>query len=414
MLRVLAVRDARNYLVGQLFSIFGDSMLWLAMGVWVKELTGSSSAAGLTMFAFVAGELLAPLSGLLVDRVRRKPLLVVTNLLSAVLVLPLLLVEDSSGVWIVYAVMFAYGVATATLDAGQTAILPELLPEELLAQANGFIQVARQGFRLVAPLLGAGAVVLVGAHWVVVADAATFAVATLSLLFVRGGRSAPRSGGSTGSEDKGESWTTEMLLGLRHIRRTPALRQILVASTMTLSVFGFAQTVLYTVVDKGLGRPSAFVGVLISIQGVGALAAGLTAAAVIRRLGEKRTATIGFACYSAGVLLLAPSGLAAVAPGAVLCGFAVPWILVPMLTLSQRMTPSDLQGRVHAAFNVVGGVPQTVSIALGAALTAALDYRIVLSLMFVVTLSSSVYLGTRRPAAPEPEPVPAVRPAPLP
>ena len=60
MRRLLADRDARLYLSGQTLSAIGDSSLWLAMGIWVKILTGSSSAAGLVFFAFSCGLLLAP------------------------------------------------------------------------------------------------------------------------------------------------------------------------------------------------------------------------------------------------------------------------------------------------------------------------------------------------------------------
>ncbi len=48
MRRLLAHRNARLYLSGQVMSLFGDSALWLAMAIWIKILTGSSSAAGLS------------------------------------------------------------------------------------------------------------------------------------------------------------------------------------------------------------------------------------------------------------------------------------------------------------------------------------------------------------------------------
>jgi MFS family permease len=80
---LLAHRDARFYLAGQVLSTVGDNALWLAMGIWVKILTGSSSAAGLVFFAFTCGILLAPVTGLLADRMRRRPLLIAANLAAA-------------------------------------------------------------------------------------------------------------------------------------------------------------------------------------------------------------------------------------------------------------------------------------------------------------------------------------------
>ncbi len=74
MRRVLARREMRLYVAGQTLSLFGDSAMWLALGVWAKVLTGSSAAAGMVMFFIAAPSLLSPLSGLLVDRVPRRRL----------------------------------------------------------------------------------------------------------------------------------------------------------------------------------------------------------------------------------------------------------------------------------------------------------------------------------------------------
>ena len=76
-------------------SLTGSSALWLALGIWVKSLTGSTAAAGMVIFAILAPPvLLAPVAGMLVDRVRRRPLLVTVNLANAAAVLLLLLVRS--------------------------------------------------------------------------------------------------------------------------------------------------------------------------------------------------------------------------------------------------------------------------------------------------------------------------------
>jgi MFS family permease len=85
MHRLLRHRDARIYIAGQSLSIIGDSALWLAMGIWVKILTGSNSAAGLTFLAFICGYFAAPVSGAVADRFRRRPLLIAANLGTAVI-----------------------------------------------------------------------------------------------------------------------------------------------------------------------------------------------------------------------------------------------------------------------------------------------------------------------------------------
>ena len=130
MRRLFAHRDARIYLIGQMFSLFGDSSLWLAMGIWVKTLTHSNAEAGLVFFFFTAPSLLAPASGLVVDRLRRRPLLIAANAATGAVVLALLAVHGSGQVWLIDAVMFAYGLSYGVLGPAQSALLTVMVPAE--------------------------------------------------------------------------------------------------------------------------------------------------------------------------------------------------------------------------------------------------------------------------------------------
>ncbi|HEX9334957.1 MAG TPA: hypothetical protein VF892_03685, partial [Pseudonocardiaceae bacterium] len=85
-----ARRNARIYLVGLAASLVGNSAMSLVAGIWVKSLTGSSSAAAIVSVCVYAPSLLGPLGGVLADRVRRQPMLVILNLASGVAILPLL------------------------------------------------------------------------------------------------------------------------------------------------------------------------------------------------------------------------------------------------------------------------------------------------------------------------------------
>src|SRR5450631_3051410 len=113
-------RDARIYLVGQSFSLFGDTAMFLALGIWTKELTHSNAQAGLTFFFGALASLFAPFAGMVVDRVRRRPTLIAVNFSSAVGVLLLLFVRSSAQLWIIYLTMFLYGVAGCFIGAAQS------------------------------------------------------------------------------------------------------------------------------------------------------------------------------------------------------------------------------------------------------------------------------------------------------
>src|SRR5690606_3707292 len=95
--RLLRDRNAGLCLAGVVVSGFGTSALWLASGVWVKDLTGSDGLAALCMLALWAPVLAGPLLGTLADRFRRKPLLIAASLLMAGLLLTLLRVDSPHG-----------------------------------------------------------------------------------------------------------------------------------------------------------------------------------------------------------------------------------------------------------------------------------------------------------------------------
>src|SRR6202034_4598462 len=122
------------------------------MGIWVKTLTGSNAQAGLVFFFFTAPSLLAPVSGLLADRVRRRPLLIVTNLVTGSAVLLLFCVHSAGQVWLIYVLMALYGLSYSVLGSAQSALLTVMVPADLLADANGALRTVQESLRLVGPL----------------------------------------------------------------------------------------------------------------------------------------------------------------------------------------------------------------------------------------------------------------------
>ena len=394
MRTLLSYRDARLLLYGQTLSAFGDWAMLIVLAVWMRALTGSNALAGLTFFVFGAGSLLAPLGGLLADRVRRRPLMIVSDCVLGAFVLVLLFVHNRSDAWLIYAVALAYGVVGTVFSPARAALLKTMLPEELLADANGALTATREGLRIIAPLAGAGLYTVVGGGAVAVLDSATFAASAffLSRMRVHEEKPAPPE----------HHFTRELTAGLRHVWETLPLRQVVVGVSVALLVVGFAETLIFAVM-AALGKPPSFFGVFATIQGVGSIAGGVTAAAILRRVGEVRLVGLGLALFAfADVCLIAPS-LGVVLVAGPVAGVGVAWAIVGLSTGLQTRTPLAIQGRVSAAADLTLSIAQTVSIGTGALLSTVVDYRILFAVMAVVVLASAGYLLTRG----EPTPVPA-------
>ena len=405
MRRLLGIRDARLLLAGETLSMFGTWMLLIVLAIWVKQLTGSNAAAGMVFFVLALPAVGAPFAGLVVDRFRRRRVLIATDLVAGLSVLALLLVNGRSDLWLLYAVTAVYGATSLVFGSGLSALLTVLLPEELLGQGNAAFQTIRQGLRLFAPLAGAGLFAAVGGGAVAAIDAATFAVSALCLAGLRVEEPPP-------TPPEGH-FLREISAGITHVVRTIPLRQIVFGTAVAVLVIGFAETVIFAVIDQGLGRPPSFLGVLASMQGIGSIAGGLTAARLLERVGDTKLVGAGLALFALGDGLLVVPHLAAALVGFAIAGVGVSWAVVAFGTAIQRRSPAHLQGRVFSAADTMLTIPQTASIGIGAALVTVLDYRVLIAVMSAVTILCGAYLLTRRAEARE---APALEgmPAPVP
>ncbi|NUT02903.1 MAG: MFS transporter [Hamadaea sp.] len=391
----------RLLFAGLFFSMTAESVLLLALGIWVKDMTGSDSLAGATFFALVAPIVLAPFVGFFADRFKRRPFLIATNLFSAVILAPLYLVHDRGELWIIYSVAAAYGLSFIAVGAALNGLIKEVIPVEQLGEANGALQTVKQGLRLFAPLLGAGLYTAFGGWALATLGILGFLIAAGVITALRVQEDQP-----VRTEQR---WMSEVTAGVRQLFGQPGLRLAVLGTTLAILVFGLGESVFFAFNDQGLHKPAAFLGVLISVQGVGGLLGGLTAAAVMRRFGEVGT-------VAAGLLLFVPmyfigavyQNVWAAFPAMVLCGFGLPYLIVGLQTLLQRTTPAELMGRTSAAMDALISGPQALSIGAGAILVGIVDYRILLGVMALVVSIAGIWVWAGRrltpPAAATPSP----------
>ncbi|GGV79320.1 MFS transporter [Streptomyces griseoloalbus] len=368
--RVVRDRNAGLCLAGVVISGFGTSALWLASGVWVKDLTGSDGLAALCMLAMWAPTLAGPLLGTLADRVRRKPLLIGASLLMAALLLTLCAVDSPRGVWLLYAVLCVYGAAGVVHDAAESALIATAVDRSLLGDFNGLRMTANEGMKLLAPLAGAGLYAAYGGAGVALLDALTFLLAAVVYAFLRvpGDRPAAPSGSR-------RARTAE---GARFLWSHPRLRPLVRAGGATMLCAGLSGALVYAVVDD-LGHSPAYAGVLYAVQGAGSVTVGLLSGPALRRFGARRFAAYGIALLAVAVALRAvPDDALAWACSAAI-GAGLPAVLIAALTAVQHETPGPLLGRVTATANTAVYTPNVLGLAAGAALVEVVDHRLLLA-----------------------------------
>lgn len=204
---------------------------------------------------------------------------------------------------------------------------------------------------------GAGLFALLGGGTVSVFDALTFVAAAMMISRIRLAEARPAP--------QAEHWRADLIAGFAHIRRAPGLLALLAAASVVMSFSGVLVAAQYSLV-QGVGEPPSFLGVFSAALGAGSVVSSLVSGRLLRLLGERWLAVAGMANFAVGNLMRATGLLPVAVAGSLVLGFALPWLFLALLNLSQRCTPPELQGRVSAVVSLVFFGPQAPLLALGA------------------------------------------------
>jgi predicted MFS family arabinose efflux permease len=369
----------------------GDSALYLMIAVWVKELTGSDVAAGFVFVALGLPAILAPFIGMLADRMPRRRLLVINNLALVPIVLSLLLVSGASQLWLVYAVVFVYSAAGYVTASAQSGIIRAMLRDDQLASGNGVLSTIDNGLRLVSPLIGTALFVWLGAPAVIILTAACFGAAAIVVAGLPVGAAAP-------DREPGRGYFRELVAGFEQLFAPRSLRIVTIAAAIGFGATGLLNIIVFPALDQMQADPAA-IGVLVPIQGAGAVLGGLLSATLVTRWGEGRAAAFGLLLVAAGSVPFAFGSVVLGGVGMFVLGIGIPPTVVAFSTLRQRLTPDALQGRTGAAGNVVINLPQTVVSIIGAGLLSVVDFRALIWVAVAAVLAgAATALFARRDA----------------
>ncbi|MFC4016971.1 MFS transporter [Micromonospora sp. GCM10011542] len=381
-------RNASLFVAISLLSGFGSSAMALVAGIWILDLTGSTSLAALAGLCVYVPVLAGPWLGGLLDRAPRRPLVMAVNLALTTVLLSLLTVRGPGQVWLIFVVSCAYGVGYVLIDAGETALLPSALSPSELGAVNGWRSSAQEGMKLVAPAAGAGLYAWRGGHAVAVLSAAMPVLVAILYAAVHLKRTAPDP---EPARQHGFRAGFAVLTGHRTMRVTVAL------AAGSIAMSGFTTAATYEIVTTALDLPSTFLGLLLSAQGAGSVIGGLV---VGRCLARWSPVTVGVA----GALLFAVNCLLRCLPwwpgsvvAAVLAGIGLPWTLVAAVTAVQTHTSTALLGRVAATANTAMFGPLALAIPLGSA-AVHLGARPTLLAAAMVCLACALGAAHRPPA----------------
>ena len=393
-------RDFLRLWAGETVSLFGSQVTELAMPlVAVYTLSANARQLGLLNAARFAPFLLVTLlAGVLVDRHRRRPILIGSNLGRALLIglIPLLAAAHWLRMPSLYVLAFAVGVLTVFFDVAYLAYLPSLVDRRVLLEGNTKLQASASAAQVGGPGLGGLLVQLFGAPGALLADAVSYLVSVATLGGIRTGEPQPPA--VTADARVWQRLRHDIGEGLRVTFTNPLLRPMAgLAATYNLFEQAIITVfVLYAI--RRLGLSAGLLGLVLSAGAAGALLGSVTAGAAGRRMGIG-VAFLGGVVVECAAMLLVPAvrgPLGLVVPVLVaafaLNGLGLGLTNVYAVSLRQTSTPDQLLGRVNASYRFLsfGSIP--LGALLGGFLGQALGLRPALTIAAVALLSTILWL----------------------
>jgi MFS family permease len=403
-------------------SQFGTQISLLALPLVAITILQASAfeVALLTTIEFLPFILFSLPAGAWVDRLRRRPILIVGDLGRAAVLatIPIAYVAGVLTIWQMYVVGFVAGTLTVLFDVAYMSYLPSLVERDQLVDGNGKLEISRTVAQTAGPALGGGLIGLITAPLAILADSISFVVSAVFLFLIRRPEPRPDPNVDEHGRQRG-SLLGEVRDGLGYVLGNTYLRAI-AACTGIANLFNnilFSVVLVYAV--RVLGLTATEIGIVFGLGNVGAIVGALMANRWTDRLGLGPAIIWSAALGTPGLILMALASIGSPIPllvaGGLLSGVSIVVYNVNQVSFRQAITPLPMQGRMNATMRfIVWGTIPLGQILGGAIATVAGDVTVAIwvgaigSILSVVPLLITPVRSLRTmPEPDEPEPAAA-------
>jgi DHA3 family macrolide efflux protein-like MFS transporter len=347
---------------GQAFSLFGSRLVQFALIWWLTAETGSATVLAIaSLFGLLPTVLLGPFAGALVDRWKRRQIILIVDAAIALasLLLAYLFAIDAVGVGTVYVLLLVRGIGESFHWPSMSAATSLMVPDDQLTRVQGLNQMLQGGLNIVAAPLGALLLGLLPMQGIMLIDVVTAALAILPLLLITIPEVAQR-GEKSGSMGAPTFWE-DFRSGLKYVRSWPGLMMLMLLAMVInflLTPAGALMPIL--VADYFKGGPLQL-GWIESAFGFGMIAGGLALGAWGGFKKRILTSMFGLIGLGAGFSLIGfvPSNLFWLGVvGAFFAASMVSMVNGPIHAILQSTVEPAMQGRV---FTLVGSLASAMA-----------------------------------------------------
>lgn len=349
--------------IGQIVSLLGSQIRYIAVPYQVFRITGSVFAVGMIGLAEVVPLIAFSIfGGAWADRTDRRALIARTQIamMATSLALAAVTFAGSPSLPVIYGLTAVASAFNAVDRPARSAMIPAMLPPDKIAAAMALRQVVFQVTQIVGPLVGGVLIAGVGIGWAYVVDALTFVAALVALRWVP---AAPPEGVVEQS-----AWDA-VREGLRFSFRTPFILSIFVIDLVAM-IFGMPRAVFPALAERTFDGGAATLSLLYASVSIGALAGALTSGWVTRVRSQGAAVLIAVTIWGAAITLAGLSLFSLVLTMTFLAVAGAADVVSAVFrgTMLLENTPDPLRGRVTAVnLMVVTGGPRLGDVEAGVA-----------------------------------------------
>ncbi len=384
-------RDFRLVMFGGVINDIGDWMLSLALPFYVFVETDSGRDTALVfLIQLLIGVAFGPYGGGLADRWNLRRTIIATNVLQAVTLLPLLFVTRDR-IWVVFIVSGLQALLQQVNNPASFAIVPRVVSEDQLVEANASFSAGGSIARLVGAPLGGIAIATGGLDIVVAVDAGTFLAIALGLVFLQAATDPiPKSVDAGDTPDE-----SGVAAGWRAIRTRPVLVGYLAVQSLAQIAFAMFPLLFIKFVVDELNGDGTSTGIIRGMAAFGGLVASTLVARNFKNVNPAKMMMWGYFGFWVIAFLFVNATFVTHALWVYLVLFAFSGLpnatsQIGASSTAQRYCPPELRGRLAGVFGATGAVGAAIGTIVAGALVDHVDIVPLFNAQGLVYLASGV------------------------
>lgn len=373
---VLSLMTSRNFFalwLGQLLSQIGDRFRFVAVLFIVNNLTDGDPLAItiLTLTIAIPQFLFGLLGGAVSDRVDRKTVMIVSDVLRGLLVLPVVFVNSSNYLWVIFICSIGMEIVSVFFYPARNAVIPNIVGPGQLMVGNALMQGSYIASLIVGASLAGYVIKAFGADFAILFDAATFlfSAGAVALMTI-----PPLAAALNGERLTAKELWREIIAGLRFIWSRRDLQTVLVMTAVAMLGLGSIIVLGVSYLEARLNVDAEGYGNTVASVGIGLLIGGLLISRIAGRVSAN--VLVGGSLITVGVAMVAFAGAGSytvVVFAAAIIGLCLVIARTSLDTFTQALVPDEMLGRVQATVQMTLALSTGLAQGMAGVLAKLLD-----------------------------------------